>query len=80
MAFGRPIAATQIQQRKLAQMALEVNRGTLLALHLGRIKDDGRLAPEQVSMGKLATSTPPSASPARPARCSAPTASRSSTR
>jgi glutaryl-CoA dehydrogenase len=53
-AFGRPIAATQIQQQKLAHMALEVNRGTLLALHLGRLKDEGRLRPEQVSMGKLA--------------------------
>jgi glutaryl-CoA dehydrogenase len=52
-AFGRPIAATQIQQQKLAHMALEVNRATLLALHLGRLKDAGRLAPEQVSMGKL---------------------------
>jgi glutaryl-CoA dehydrogenase len=51
--FGRPIAATQIQQQKLAFMALEVNRATLLALHLGRLKDEGRLAPEQVSMGKL---------------------------
>jgi glutaryl-CoA dehydrogenase len=54
IAFGRPIAATQIQQSKLAQMALEVNRGTLLALHLGRMKDEGRLRPEHVSMGKLA--------------------------
>jgi glutaryl-CoA dehydrogenase len=53
MAFGRPIAATQIQQQKLAMMALEVNRGALLALHLGRMKDDGRLRPEHVSMGKL---------------------------
>jgi glutaryl-CoA dehydrogenase len=53
-AFGRPIAATQIQQEKLARMALEVNRATLLALHLGRLKDEGRLHPEQVSMGKLA--------------------------
>jgi glutaryl-CoA dehydrogenase len=53
VAFGRPIAATQIQQQKLATMALEVNRGILLALHLGRMKDDGRLRPEQVSMGKL---------------------------
>ncbi len=34
-------------------MALEVNRAALLALHLGRLKDDGRLLPEQVSMGKL---------------------------
>jgi glutaryl-CoA dehydrogenase len=52
-AFGRPIAATQIQQAKLAAMALEVNRATLLALHLGRLKDQGLLAPEHVSMGKL---------------------------
>ena len=53
VAFGKPIAAFQIQQQKLATMALEVNRATLLALHLGRMKDDGRLLPEQVSMGKL---------------------------
>src|SRR3954464_12903230 len=54
IAFGRPIAATQIQQLKLATMATEVNRATLLALHLGRLKDDNLLAPEHVSMGKLA--------------------------
>ena len=54
IAFGRPIAATQLQQSKLADMATEVNRGTLLALHLGRLKDAHRLKPEQVSMGKLA--------------------------
>ncbi|MDQ5874912.1 MAG: acyl-CoA dehydrogenase family protein [Actinomycetota bacterium] len=53
VAFGKPIAAFQIQQQKLATMALEVNRATLLALHLGRMKDDGRLLPEHVSMGKL---------------------------
>jgi glutaryl-CoA dehydrogenase len=51
--FGRPIAATQLQQQKLAMMALEVNRGALLALHLGRMKDQGRLRSEHVSMGKL---------------------------
>jgi glutaryl-CoA dehydrogenase len=54
IAFGRPIAATQIQQQKLARMATEVSRGTLLALHLGRLKDAGTLLPEQVSLGKLA--------------------------
>ncbi len=53
LVFGKPIAATQLQQHKLAIMALEVNRATLLALHLGRMKDEGRLAPEHVSMGKL---------------------------
>jgi glutaryl-CoA dehydrogenase len=52
--FDKPIASFQIQQQKLAMMALEVNRGALLALHLGRMKDEGRLAPEHVSMGKLA--------------------------
>ncbi len=51
--FDRPIASFQIQQQRLATMALEVNRATLLALHLGRLKDAGRLSPEQVSMGKL---------------------------
>ncbi len=53
IAFDRPIASFQIQQQKLAMMALEVNRASLLALHLGRMKDDGRLRPEHVSMGKL---------------------------
>ncbi len=52
-AFGKPIGGFQIQQQKLATMALEVNRATLLALHLGRMKDEGRLRPEHVSMGKL---------------------------
>jgi glutaryl-CoA dehydrogenase len=52
--FDRPIASFQIQQQKLAFMSLEVNRGALLALHLGRMKDDGRLLSEHVSMGKLA--------------------------
>ncbi|CDO86164.1 acyl-CoA dehydrogenase family protein [Mycobacterium triplex] len=51
--FGKPIASFQIQQQKLAAMALEVNRATVLAVHLGRLKDAGRLRPEQVSMGKL---------------------------
>jgi glutaryl-CoA dehydrogenase len=51
--FGKPIGSFQIQQQKLAQMALEVNRATLLALHLGRMKDEGTLRPEHVSMGKL---------------------------
>jgi glutaryl-CoA dehydrogenase len=52
--FGEPIAARQLVQAKLAEMATEVNRATLLALHLGRLKDAGQLRPEHVSMGKLA--------------------------
>jgi glutaryl-CoA dehydrogenase len=51
--FGRPIAAFQLTQAKLADMSLELNKGLLLALHLGRRMDSGTLRPEQVSYGKL---------------------------
>ena len=51
--FDQPIASFQIVQERLAKMALEVNRATLLAHQLGRLKDAGELRPEQVSMGKL---------------------------
>ncbi len=51
--FGKPIAAFQLTQQKLADMTLELVKGELLALHLGRRKDAGRLRPEQVSLGKL---------------------------
>jgi glutaryl-CoA dehydrogenase len=51
--FGKPIAAYQLTQQKLAEMALEVNRAGLVALHLGRMKDAGTLRPEHVSLGKL---------------------------
>jgi len=51
--FDRPIAGFQLTQRKLVEMAVVVNRGYLLALHLGRLKDAGRLKPAQVSFGKL---------------------------
>jgi len=51
--FGKPIAGFQLTQEKLVNMLLELNKGTLLALHLGRMKDEGRLSPEQVSFGKL---------------------------
>jgi len=51
--FDKPIAAFQITQAKLADMAVEIEKGLLLALHLGRLKDAGLLAPEQVSIGKL---------------------------
>ncbi|GAA1711586.1 acyl-CoA dehydrogenase family protein [Isoptericola hypogeus] len=52
--FGRPIAAFQLTQAKLVDMALEVARAQLLALRLGRLKDTGRLEPHMVSAGKLA--------------------------
>jgi glutaryl-CoA dehydrogenase len=51
--FGKPIGAFQLTQRKLVDMLVEISKGTLLALHLGRMKDEGRLAAEQVSLGKL---------------------------
>ena len=51
--FDRPIASFQLTQKKLADMALELNKGTLLAYHLGRMKEQGRLKPYQVSVGKL---------------------------
>jgi glutaryl-CoA dehydrogenase len=53
IAFGKPIAAYQLTQEKLAEMALELNRAALVALHLGRMKDAGTLRPEQVSLGKM---------------------------
>ena len=51
--FGKPLAAYQLTQAKLADMSLELGKGLLLAIHLGRLKDDGQLRPEQVSLGKL---------------------------
>jgi glutaryl-CoA dehydrogenase len=51
--FDRPIGGFQLTQQKLVNMLLELNKGTLLALHLGRMKDEGRLHPSAVSFGKL---------------------------
>ncbi len=51
--FGKPIAGFQLTQQKLVNMMLEIQKGTLLALHIGRMKDDGTLRPEHVSVGKL---------------------------
>lgn len=51
--FERPLASYQLTQAKLADMSLELGKGMLLALHLGRLKDAGRLQPDQVSLGKL---------------------------
>ena len=51
--FDRPIASFQLVQEKLAQMAVDVGQSSLLALHLGRMKDEGVLRPEHVSIGKL---------------------------
>jgi glutaryl-CoA dehydrogenase len=51
--FGRPIAGFQLTQRKLVDMVVELQKGALLALHIGRAKDAGTLTPTQVSLGKL---------------------------
>lgn len=51
--FGKPLAGYQLTQEKLAGMALEISKGTLLALQLGRLKEAGRLEPHQISAGKL---------------------------
>ena len=50
--FGAPIASFQLTQEKLAEMATQIQLGYLLALQLGRLKDEGRITPAQVSMGK----------------------------
>ena len=51
--FDKPIAGFQLTQKKLADMALELDKGYLLALHLGRLKDEHVIRPEQISVGKL---------------------------
>ncbi len=51
--FNQPIGSFQLTQRKLVEMMVSVQRGTLVALHLGRRKDNGELTPEQVSFGKF---------------------------
>jgi glutaryl-CoA dehydrogenase len=51
--FDKPLTAYQITQEKLVNMALEIQKGTLLALQTGRLKDAGRLDPVQISVGKL---------------------------
>ena len=51
--FGRPIAGFQLTQQKLVNMMLEMEKGTLLALHVGRMKDEGTVRPEHISAGKL---------------------------
>jgi glutaryl-CoA dehydrogenase len=51
--YDKPLAAYQLTQAKLADMTLELGKGMLLALHLGRLKDEGTLESAQVSLGKL---------------------------
>ncbi len=51
--FGRPIASFQLVQQKLAWMATEITKAQLLALRLGRLKDAGKVRPQQISMAKM---------------------------
>lgn len=53
MRFSTALSSFQLTQEKLANMALELGKGMLLAIHLGRIKDAEGIRPEQVSLGKL---------------------------
>jgi glutaryl-CoA dehydrogenase len=50
--FGKPIAAFQLQQQRLAEMLTEITKAQLLALQLGRLKDQGKATPQQVSLAK----------------------------
>jgi len=50
--FGKPIAATQLQQKKLAEMITEITKAQLLALRLGQLKNDGKATSSQISMAK----------------------------
>lgn len=51
--FSTPIASFQLTQKKLVDMMLEIQKGTMVALHIGRMKDAGTLRPDQISFGKL---------------------------
>ncbi|KRE74358.1 acyl-CoA dehydrogenase family protein [Arthrobacter sp. Soil762] len=51
--FGKPLAGYQLTQEKLVNMLLEIQKGTMLAFYLGRLKDERKLRPEQISLGKL---------------------------
>ncbi|MGO4385875.1 acyl-CoA dehydrogenase family protein [Specibacter sp. RAF43] len=51
--FGKPLAGYQLTQEKLVNMAVEINKGVLLALQIGRLKQHGLVQPHQLSVGKL---------------------------
>ncbi|MCQ9163748.1 acyl-CoA dehydrogenase family protein [Arthrobacter sp. STN4] len=53
MQFNKPLASYQLTQEKLVNMLIEIQKGTLLAIHTGRLKDAGTLEPVQISVGKL---------------------------
>jgi glutaryl-CoA dehydrogenase len=51
--FGKKLAELQLTQQRLVEMLTRISKGQLLALHLGRLKERGKLAPAQVSLGKM---------------------------
>jgi glutaryl-CoA dehydrogenase len=51
--FGRPLSSYQLTQKKLVDMSLEINKGQLLALRIGRAKDEGTIENHMISVGKL---------------------------
>ena len=51
--FGKPVSSFQLTQQKLVDMALEIEKGLLVAWRIGRLKDEGRVRPEHISFGKL---------------------------
>ena len=78
--FGRPLANTQLVQKKLADMQTEIALGLQAALRVGRLMDEGPMAPEMISLIKRNNSGKAlDIARARPATCTAATASRSST-
>ena len=50
--FGKPIGGFQLQQARLVEMLTEITKGQLLCLQLGRLKDQGKMTPQQVSLAK----------------------------
>jgi len=52
VAFGKPIAAKQLVQEQLVEMAMDISKGQIMALHFGRMKDQGGISPVQVSLCK----------------------------
>ena len=77
--FGRPLAATQLVQKKLADMQTEITLGLQSVLRLGRLLDEGRAAPEMISLASATPAASRSISHARRGTCTAATASSTST-
>ncbi len=77
--FGRPLAQTQLVQKKLADMQTEIALGLQASLRVGRLMDEHKMAPEMISLVKRNNCGKASTSPASPGTCTAATASWAST-